>query len=125
MADKFCGVSGMVRAALWFEDRLGLETLNIGREALQRRDSCTLQTCGRYLFYSITIDGGFVFLDVSPMDRAIGASERLLTIGDTKQGWFDLCRLVQALERNQIRDVKVRPLEIGESGNRDSWVIGD
>jgi hypothetical protein len=58
------------------------------------------------------------------MDRA-EARQRLLTIGDTKQGWFDLCRLVQALERNLIRDVKVRPLEIGESGNRDSWVIGD
>ena len=49
--------------------------------------------------------------------------QRLLTIGDTKEGWETNCQLVASLERNQIKDVKQRPLEIGESGNRDSWVI--
>jgi hypothetical protein len=124
MGDKFSGVSGMVRAALWFEDRLGLETLTIGREALDRRDSCTLQTCGKHLFFLILLDGGFVSLNVTPMDQ-VEERQRLLTVGDTKEGWSTICQLVAACERNQIRDVKQRPLEIGESGNRDSWVIGD
>jgi hypothetical protein len=108
------------------EDRLDLETLSFARECFDRKDSCTLQTYGRHLFYSIVIDGGFVFLDVAPMDQAEEPQrQRLLTIRDTEQGWSDLCRLVQALERCRIKDVQQRPLEIGESGNRDSWVIGD
>ena len=126
MNDKFIGISGLVRATIWFEDCLDLQTLSISRAALQRKDSFTLETCGKFLFYSITIDGGFTNLDVTPMDQAEESQrQRLLTIGDTKQGWSDLCRLVQALERNQIRDVSVRPLEIGEAGNRDAWVIED
>ena len=39
----------------------------------------------------------------------------MLTIGDTKSGWTTICQLAQALERYQIKDVKQRPLEIGES----------
>jgi hypothetical protein len=70
----------------------------------------TLQSRGRHLFCSIMIDGGFIILDVAPMDRG-EEPQRLLTISDTKEGWCDVASLVQALERNQIRDVKKRPLE--------------
>ena len=124
MSDKFSGISAMVRAALWFEDQLNLTVLNIGRESFARKDSCTLQCCGTHLLHSIQIDGGWVSLEVTPMDQA-EQPQKLLTIGDTKQGWSDLCQLVQALERYQIKDVRERPLGIGTPGNRDSWVIGD
>jgi hypothetical protein len=87
MNDKFIGISGLVRATIWFEDCLDLQTLSISRAALQRKDSFTLETCGKFLFYSITIDGGFTNLDVTPMDQAEESQrQRLLTIGDTKAG---------------------------------------
>jgi hypothetical protein len=119
------GIAGMVQSAAWMSHQMDLEVVAFGRAGDAPKDSCLLQMTGRFLAYDVFLDGGFVFLDATSMDQAEGASQRLLTIGDTEQGWSDLCRLVQALERNQIRDVKVRPLEIGESGNRDSWVIGD
>ena len=104
---------------------MDLEVGTFGRAGEAREDSCLLQMTGRFLAYDVLLlDGGFVTLDATSMDQA-EEPQRLLTIGDTKQGWSDLCRLVQALERNQISDVSVRPLEIGEAGNRDSWVIGD
>ena len=91
MSDKFSGISAMVRAALWFEDQLNLTVLNIGRESFARKDSCTLQCCGTHLLHSIQIDGGWVSLEVTPMDQA-EQPQKLLTIGDTKQGWSDLCQ---------------------------------
>jgi hypothetical protein len=36
------GVAAMVRAAVWLEIRGGLEVLNIGRGALNRQETCTL-----------------------------------------------------------------------------------
>jgi hypothetical protein len=55
------GVSAMIRCALFLEDTLGMDVLNIGRSALDRKDSCTLEACGRHLSYVILLDGGWVF----------------------------------------------------------------
>ena len=116
------GVAAMVRAAVWLENRGGLETLNIGRGALDRKDSCTLELSGRHLFYSILLDGGFVFLSAQPMD--LGDSlERLLAVGDGPEGWKTLCHLIVALERSGITSLTPKPIQLGEPPGPDCWVI--
>jgi hypothetical protein len=118
------GIAGMVQSAAWMSHQMDLEVVTFGRAGDAPTNSCLLQLTGRFLAYDVLLDGGFIFLDATPMDQA-EEPQRLLTIGDTEQGWSDLCRLVQTLERNRICDVKPRPLEVSEAGNRDSWVIGD
>jgi hypothetical protein len=68
MGDWSSGISAMVRCAVWSERCLGVETLAIGREGHDRADSCTLELAGRHLFYSILLDGSFVFVSAQPMD---------------------------------------------------------
>ena len=92
----------MVQSAAWMSYRLDLEVLTFGRAGDAPKDSCLLQMTGRFLAHNVLLDGGFVNLDATSMDQA-EEPQRLLTIGDTEVGWSDLCRLVQALERNQIR----------------------
>jgi hypothetical protein len=115
------GVSAMVRCVLWLEDKLGLETLNIGRQALARKDSCTLEICGAHLFYTVVIDGGFVFVLAQAMDAPAGSLESLLSVGDTPEGWRTICKLIAALERHPVKSLE-RPIEAGEG--RDGFVIG-
>jgi hypothetical protein len=117
------GVAAMVRAAVWLENRAGLETLNIGRGALDRKDSCTLELSGRHLFYSVLLDGGFVFLSVQPMDCG-DSLERLVGVGDGSDGWKTICRLVAALERSGLKSLTPKPIQLGTPGLPDSWVIG-
>ena len=76
------GVAAMVRAAVWLENRGRLETLNIGPGDLDRKDSCTLELAGRHLFYSVLLDGGFVFLSAQSMldDVAVGIEEEKLRV---------------------------------------------
>jgi hypothetical protein len=107
------GIAAMVRAALWCERVLGLELLGIGREGLAPRESCVLEMCGRCLFYSILLDGGFVFLSAQPMDSG-DSLEKLVTVGDCADGWRTVCRLVEALEHSGITSLHPRPLELGE-----------
>jgi hypothetical protein len=114
-----CGVSAMVRAALWLEDKAGAETLSIGRESFAAKDSCTLESCGRHLLYSIKLDGGWVTLSAQLMDAA-GSPESLLTVCDGASRWKQVCRLVLALERSGIKSLE--PIELGETGP-GSWVI--
>ena len=55
----------MVRCALWSETRLGLQTLDIGRSAIDRQNSCSLELSGTHLFYSILLDGGLSLFRVN------------------------------------------------------------
>ena len=110
----------MVRAALWLEDQLGVEILGIGRGALDRRDSCTLEASGKHLTYAIVLDGSFVFLRVQLLD-VCDPAEELLSVGDCEAGWKTICRLVGGLERNRITSLQ-RPIEVGPGGP-NSWVI--
>ena len=114
------GVAAQVRAAVWLDDQLGLEILFIGRHALDREDSSTLEASGKHLSYWIILDGGFLFLHAQCLD-AIADSELLFSIGDTKEGWHTICKVVQALERNEVRSLE-RPIVAGEGGP-SSWVI--
>jgi hypothetical protein len=117
------GVAAMVRAAVWLENRAGLETLNIGRGALDRKDSCTLELSGRHLFYSVLLDGGFVFLSAQPMDCG-DSLEKLVAVGDGPTGWQTICHLIVALERSGITCLTPKPIQLGEPGSPDCFVIG-
>jgi hypothetical protein len=117
------GVAAMVRAAVWLENRAGLETLNIGREGLAPTNSCTLELSGRHLFYSVLLDGGFVFLSAQPMDCG-DSLERLVGVGDGSDGWKTICHLIVAFERSGITCLAPKPIQLGEPGLPDCWVIG-
>lgn len=111
----------MIRAALWFDETLGMEILFIGRDGLERID-CRLEVSGRHLSYAIVIDGGYIFVRAQPMD-SIEPLELLFSIGDCRDGWRTVARFVAALERSGITSLKERPIELGEPGP-GSFVIG-
>jgi hypothetical protein len=117
------GVAAMVRAAVWLEIRGGLEVLNIGRGALDRQETCTLDLFGRHLFYSVLLDGGFVFLSAQPMDCG-DSLERLVAVGDGPEGRKTLCHLIVAFERSGIPSLTPKPIQLGEPGSSDCFVIG-
>jgi hypothetical protein len=78
---------------------------------------------GRQLCYSILLDGGWVHLSVQPMD--LGDSlERIVTLADGTEGWSTVSRLVLALERSGIASLTPRPIQLGEPGSPDCFVIG-
>jgi hypothetical protein len=116
------GVGSMVDLASYLSHEFAVEVLSIGREGLDRKDSCTLEMCGRHLFYVVKLDGGFVFLSACPMDRG-DAPEQLLSVGDGDVGWKTITKLIAALERNKIKSLQPRPLEIGPPGPL-GFVIG-
>jgi hypothetical protein len=114
------GVSAMIHAAVWLETQLDVEILFIGRKTGLERFDCCLEAAGKHLSYQISLDGGYVFLRAAVLD-SIADSEQLLSVGDCKDGWTTICKVVQALERNNIRALE-RPIECG-SGGPNSWVI--
>ena len=109
---EYYGVAGMVRAALWLDVQLGIETLGIGRGAFDRKDSCTLEASGKHLAYWVMIDGGCIFLRVQLLDAPCCALDELMNAPDTKEGWELICKVVQALERNNVKSLQ-RPIEAG------------
>lgn len=119
------GVAAMVRAAVWLENRVGLETESIGRGGLEPTNSCTLQMSGCQLFYSIFWEGGSVTISVQPMDVAEDSPEKIMTVGDCADGWRSICRLVLALERSGLASLTPKPIQLGEPGGRDCFVIGE
>jgi hypothetical protein len=117
------GVAALVRLGVFLDDTLGMEILSIGRESFDPENSSTLIATGKWLCYFVRIDGGFVFLKVSLMDQA-NDPEQLLSAGDVDEGWRQIFTLIRALERNQIKSLTPRPLEIGDEGP-NGFVIGD
>ena len=118
MSGEF-GVAGMVKcAAMLGED--GVETESMGREAFDRKDSCTWIACGKNLCFRVVLDGGWVNLSVQLMD--IGDEPELLaTFADGPSGWHKMHSLISALECSKVRSLR-RPIEAGEGV--DGWVIG-
>ena len=102
MSDSSSGVSAIVRAALWCEDQLGLEILDIGRGGLDPKDGCTLQASGQHLLYAISIDGGWISLRIALLDRG-EEPELIVTAGDGRQGWLQICSLVRLFERRKSK----------------------
>jgi GH24 family phage-related lysozyme (muramidase) len=116
------GVAGMVRTGDWCERTLGMEVLSCGRAALAKED-CVLELCGRALYYWIAIRATWIWVAACPLDEQTGIPDFLFNVGDGPQGWSDVRRFVQALERSGITSLKERPIRIGEGGP-NSFIIG-
>ena len=121
MSDSSSGVSAMVHAACWSADRLDLEILSIGRAGDAPPHSCKLEMCGPFLFYDITLDGGWIFLSAQLMDRG-DPPESLASFGDGPDGWRQVCSIVRCLEREQIKSL-AKPIELGGGSGPNGWVI--
>jgi hypothetical protein len=115
------GVAGMVRSGAWLSNLLDLEVLSCGRPANSPCD-CTLELAGSSLFYRISLRGGWVWILAGSLDE--GHPELLFNTADGSQGWILVRRFIQALERSGIKSLRPRPIEIGEPGSSDCFVIG-
>ena len=114
---KDYGIGGMVRTAAWLDDRLGVEVLSIGRSPTGP-DDCAAELCRQPIagprHHPRRLDLGFRLL---AWTKPISPSS-LFNVGDGPQGWTDVRRFVQALERSGITSLKQRPVQIGEPGPR-------
>ena len=113
-------VAGMVHTAAWLDRTVGMEVSFIGRSALAKED-CVLELSGRELAVRITLRGGWVWLYACGLDEP--APEFIFSAADGPSGWTTIRKFVQALERSGIKSLKERPIELGEPGCADRWVI--
>ena len=119
MSDK--GVGAQVQLAAWCQRVFGLEVESFGRAGLARKDTCKLEMTGRFLFYDVTLDGGWIFLSVQVMDKG-DPPDNLVTLADGPEGWHTLAQLISAFERHNVKSLE-RPIEIGNPGGPGGWVI--
>jgi hypothetical protein len=67
MADH--GVGAQVELAAWCSRVFNLEVESFGRASFARKDTFKLEMTGRFLFYDVTLGGGWIFLSVAEMDK--------------------------------------------------------
>ena len=119
------GLSAMIAAAAAFETELGMETLSIRSLPAPGADpcrDCTMEICGRWLAYTVSLRGAEVHLSAVPMDSP-AAPEFIVRLADSAGGWDTLRRLIASMGRHEVRSLQ-RPIEVGEPGEPDAWVIG-
>ena len=119
--DRDSGIPAMLKAGLWLDLTCGLHVLNIGRGALERAD-CTLELSGTQLSIRVSLMGGWVWVSAIGLDEG-EQPEAICNFPDTSQGWRDVCKLVQALERSGVKSLHPRPIHIGQSGSTDAYTI--
>jgi hypothetical protein len=119
--DRDFGVAGMVRTAVWLDATVGMEVLGIGRAALERAD-CTLEAAGTQLLMRVSLMGTWIWVSAGSLDEG-EPPETICNFPDSPQGWNDVRRFVQALERSGIRALQPRPIHIGQSGSSDAYTI--
>ena len=61
MSEDFNGVAALVETGSFLDEKLQMKIVPIGREGLDYQDSCTLVAYGRFLCFTVRVDGGFVF----------------------------------------------------------------
>jgi hypothetical protein len=115
------GIAALVKLAVFLDDQCGMEILSIGREGLDRQDSCTLIAFGKWLCYHVILDNSFVFLKVSLMDQG-NEPELILSVGDVDERWRELFKVIRALERDEIKSLE-RPIELSGGTGPSGWVI--
>ena len=116
------GVAGMVNTAAWLDHTVGMEVLFIGRSATAARgEDCALELSGRELAVRITLRGTWVWLYACGLDEP--EPEFIFNAADGPEGWTTIRKFVQTLERSGIKSLKSRPIELGEPGSADSWLI--
>jgi hypothetical protein len=119
-ADDSHGWSALAKAACWLEDVVGLTVEFAGARSFDKFRTRTLEASGRFLFYKILVDGGWLWVSAYPLDS--GTQEHLMSVGDGPSGWRTTCRLILALERSELRSLE-RPIGLGGEEGPDSWVI--
>ena len=110
------GVSAMVHAACWFTDRLDIEVLSIGRSA-HASSIAFLEIVGKCLSCRIALRGRWVWLYASLADSS-DQPKPIAHFADGEDEWRQICSLVRALERPQIRSLQ-RPIEAGSGLRKD------
>jgi hypothetical protein len=114
------GIRAMIDAAVWLEDQFGMETIALGRSAVDDADSA-LEIGGAWLLFRLALHGPEVRTAACLMDAA-DPPQTLLRTPDTEAGWDTAQRLVASLERHAVRSLQ-RPIESGEPGvDGDAWV---
>jgi hypothetical protein len=93
----------------------------LGRRALDREGSFTLEFSGRWLSYQLQHDGGFVFVRLREMDAA-EEWQTVLNLPDTAGRWSVIHDLIAGLEKYGVNSLK-RPIQIGETWDDDCTVI--
>ncbi|MGB7839615.1 MAG: hypothetical protein WBL40_16050 [Terrimicrobiaceae bacterium] len=116
-----CGVAAMVQLAAWCSRVFNLEVESFGRAGSAPKDTCKLEMSGRFLFYDVTLDGGWIFLSVALMDRG-DPPESLVQFADGLEGWQTLGQLISAFERHNIKSLQ-RPIEMGDPDCPGGWAI--
>ena len=119
MADH--GVGAQVELACWCDRMFNLEIESFGRSGLARKDTCKLEMSGRFLFYDVTLDGGWIFLSLQVMDKG-DPPESIVHFADNFGGWRALAELISAFERHSVKDL-TRPLVIGNTDCPGGWAI--
>ena len=76
----------------------------------------------RHLAYRLKTDGGWIFVSAGPMDT--GDSELLVSLADGKAGWNACSRPHSGPGAQCSRTLQPRPLELGQPGSPDCFVIG-
>jgi hypothetical protein len=112
MADH--GVAAQVELAAWCSRVFGLDVESFGRAGTARKDSCKLVLTGRHLLCDVTLDGGWIFLSLSLMDKG-DPPDNLVTLADGPEGWHTLAQLISAFERHNVKSL-ARPIEFGNPG---------
>jgi hypothetical protein len=117
------GLSAAIQMAARLElDFSDMEVLSFGRGVTSDTD-IQLEIGGRFLLYSVTLSGE-IRLDVAQMDST-SPPEQIVRFADTAEGWDTLRRLCGALERNGIRSMHPRPVEVPSDWEHpdDGWII--
>jgi hypothetical protein len=114
------GIRAMIDAAVWFEDQFGMETIALGRSAVDDAD-CALEIGGAWLLFRIALHGDEIRTAATLMDGD-GTYQTLLRSRDDEVGWQTARRLCSALERHAVKSL-TRPIAVGEPGDPDAWLI--
>jgi hypothetical protein len=117
-------LSAMINAGAVLEHTFdSIEAIEIGRPATAPEQDFTMQLCGRFLSYTISLYGPQIRLSAQPMDTG-APPDLLLHTGDNENGWQTVRGVIAALERHEIRSLE-RPIEAAGDDRDDAngWVI--
>jgi hypothetical protein len=118
------GLSALIRIGAELENEFdSIEVIEIGRPATAPEQDFTMQVCGRFLSYTISLYGPQIRLSAQPMDTG-APPDLLLRTGDNENGWQTVRGVIAALERHEIRSLE-RPIEAAGDDRDDAngWVI--
>jgi hypothetical protein len=119
------GIQILCSLSAWFEDKLGGETLSLGRAAEEPVD-CSMELVGRNLTYQVLLNGDTISLFCCGADQLI-VPRLLLRVGIDRQNLRVLATLIKKLESSGLRDLDEQIIELGdaETDPHGTIIIGD